>query len=395
VIAWTPQNDGWKFSVRSSGCKVKARDLALWLTAGKGGGHKEKAGGWLKRAEVLKNDKSPLDYFLRQVTRYLDAYTIIDCAKPDETIGQDMAKYRKNEVTIGYVPSVPLFSEGTRLQLRMLEGDAIITASEEIILMVGTLGEAYFMKKRLFDEKYLPLSEPYFLASRLEYSPTVSAIMSCEIIRLLDKALQCRSLPSSPVLAKKLEHPVKVFPEWDRYNYLLGEQGDWLVRQEDKPSDMYIVKKELFDSLYSPCPEKDMTGADLAALPDVRHAVKKNLAVRVTFAEGAGFVKTLEGDVAYGPGDALLTGVRGEVWPVERKSFLRAYASVPPLRMGEKGLYTKRPVSVHVLQLQEPGLVRGRHGVLRGNRGDWLIQYGADDYGIVAEAIFAETYDVA
>ncbi|GHU29561.1 hypothetical protein AGMMS50256_14710 [Betaproteobacteria bacterium] len=79
---------------------------------------------------------------------------------------------------------------------------------------------------------------------------------------------------------------------------------------------------------------------------------------------------------------------------MERELFLRAYAPVPPLRMGENGLYTKRPLPVCVLQLRGPGFVRARRGILRGKMGDWLVQYGADDYGIVAEEIFAETYDL-
>jgi len=45
---------------------------------------------------------------------------------------------------------------------------------------------------------------------------------------------------------------------------------------------------------------------------------------RVHFAAAAGQLQTLEGPVAYAAGDAIVTGVAGEQWPVPADSFAAA-----------------------------------------------------------------------
>lgn len=255
VIAWTPQGDGFKFSVRSSSRIAKARDATLWLTsrgAGNGGGHKEKAGGWVK-GEAVREAGSPREFFLRRLTGYLQGYEIIDRDSPREDCCRGMRQYRKKEVVIGFAPTVPLFAPGTRLQLRMLEGETIITAAEDIYIMVGTQAEVYFMRKAAFEQRYAPLDAAYIPAFAPDYNPTVSPVTSGESVQLLEHVRQCRSKPdTSPVSAKRLDRSLKVFPEWDQDNYLLGEPGDWLIMQNNNPNDLYVVKERVFPLLYEP-----------------------------------------------------------------------------------------------------------------------------------------------
>ncbi len=118
--------------------------------------------------------------------------------------------------------------------------------------------------------------------------------------------------------------------------------------------------------------------------------------VSVVFAEAPGICQTLEGEVRYDAGDALLTGTRGETWPVGRPRFDSTYeasASTPP---GADGIYRKRPLLIKGRRLAETTTVHlsnGR-GSLTGNPGDWLVQYGEGDFAIVSSDIFAETYDL-
>ena len=257
VIAWTPQGEGWKFSVRSSGRMVKAIDVAVWLTAngvGDGGGHKEKGGGYLTAQALNGGYNSALEFFRTRMEAYAGAFTVIDCAAPPQGFREHMRPYKKRDVTVGYVPSTELFPAGTRVCLRMLEGDTVITAEEDIYIIIGTQGEVYFMRKAMFDHKYLPLEDSgagYAPAIMPAYEPTVSPMTSAEKVLLLDRARLCRSrLDGVPVQARQLDAPAKVFPLWDKNNYLLAAPGDWLIAQGGDICDLYVVKEQVFPLLY-------------------------------------------------------------------------------------------------------------------------------------------------
>jgi len=126
------------------------------------------------------------------------------------------------------------------------------------------------------------------------------------------------------------------------------------------------------------------------------HVQKKAVLVEVCFAESDGVCRTKEGDVSFKAGDAILTGVEGEQWPIKRAKFDATYEAVPPTRHGENGQYRKRPIEVLALQMNEPFYVNvsWSEDRLEGKPGDWLLQYGEDDYGIVSQSIFEKTYDI-
>lgn len=58
---------------------------------------------------------------------------------------------------------------------------------------------------------------------------------------------------------------------------------------------------------------------DLSLDPQAKQFIKTG-SVSVTFAQEAGRIATHEGEVGYFSGDALITGVGGECWPVTRHS---------------------------------------------------------------------------
>jgi hypothetical protein len=139
-----------------------------------------------------------------------------------------------------------------------------------------------------------------------------------------------------------------------------------------------------------------MIRADLALDPETVRACKKPIAVRVIFATSSGEVQTLEGGVRHAAGDAILTGLRDEQWPVARKRFDRTYEPIPPTRSGQDGTYRRMPMPVWARRLRETISVQvGRkHDTITGRPGDWLVQQGPEDFHIVAADIFAETYEL-
>lgn len=114
------------------------------------------------------------------------------------------------------------------------------------------------------------------------------------------------------------------------------------------------------------------------------------------FTRAAGVVSTAEGPVRHAAGAAILSDASGRRWPVERAVFEAHYEPVPPTRMGERGRYRHRPATVLARRMTQPFSVRladGR-GVLAGSAGDWIVQYGPREHGLVAARVFADSYTV-
>jgi hypothetical protein len=136
---------------------------------------------------------------------------------------------------------------------------------------------------------------------------------------------------------------------------------------------------------------------DLTTDPRARRVVKRPIAVAVAFAPANGVCETLEGPVGVRAGDAVLTGVKGERWPVQRHLFLSSYRPVPPTRTGQDGEYRKLPAITLALQIDRDLTVPvgWQDDPLQGHPGDWLLRYEDGSHSIVRDAIFRQTYDPA
>jgi hypothetical protein len=131
---------------------------------------------------------------------------------------------------------------------------------------------------------------------------------------------------------------------------------------------------------------------------DPRHvrACKVEHEVDVRFAPKKCTVETIEGKVHAQPGDAIITGAGGERWRVSRNHFDDKYRPKPPTRPGADGIYIALPSEILALRMSGSFDVWLADGIslLHGRAGDWLVDYGDGSLGIVAEAIFATTYDI-
>ena len=137
----------------------------------------------------------------------------------------------------------------------------------------------------------------------------------------------------------------------------------------------------------------ELKNIDLTTDPAAASYLKTEV-VTVAFAPGAGELLSLEGPNRYGAGDALVTGATGSRWSVERLRFELKYEPVPPTAMGDDGRYRAKPVPVLAKQIPEAFTAARSAGgdVLRGNAGDWLLQYGPGDFGVAEQSRFARVY---
>ena len=136
--------------------------------------------------------------------------------------------------------------------------------------------------------------------------------------------------------------------------------------------------------------ELDLTG-DIHAV-----WVVKDELVMVEFARASGSLESAVGTNRYAVGDALITGTTGDRWCVSRARFDAKYAAEEPTQSGQTGSYRNRPVPVRAKRMDTPFGVRRSAGgdLLRGEAGDWLVQYAPGDHGIVAQDRFANVYRV-
>ncbi|HME40957.1 MAG TPA: PGDYG domain-containing protein [Steroidobacteraceae bacterium] len=124
--------------------------------------------------------------------------------------------------------------------------------------------------------------------------------------------------------------------------------------------------------------------------------VMKDEVVWVEFAAAPGVLETVVGLNRFAVGDALLTGSTGDRWCVSRGRFDAKYRPEAPLRHGEAGSYRNNPVAVLAKRMSVDFSVERSSGgdLLRGNAGDWLLQYAPGDHGIVAADRFERVYRV-
>ena len=132
---------------------------------------------------------------------------------------------------------------------------------------------------------------------------------------------------------------------------------------------------------------------DLAQDPAAARYIKTEV-VQVEFARVPGELVSLEGPNKYQIGDAIITGCTGDRWSVDRHRFAAKYQAVAPTIDGQDGAYTAKPVQVLAKQIDEPFTAARSAGrdVLRGDAGDWLLQYGPGDYGVCGKSRFERVY---
>lgn len=137
--------------------------------------------------------------------------------------------------------------------------------------------------------------------------------------------------------------------------------------------------------------KRDCNGVDLRNAEGALSVMKLPIPLKAEFAKEDGVCRTKEGDQPYSKGDAIMTGTKGEQWPIPRESFDETYEATDV-----EGMYAKKALPIPGMQMDVEFTVNvpWSNEPLVGKQGDWLVQYGPGDHGIVSQEIFAETYKV-
>ncbi|MCH5341753.1 MAG: DHH family phosphoesterase [Acetatifactor sp.] len=245
--------DGYKFSVRSCIKEVNASELAAFLAQdiGSGGGHYEKAGGFISLWRYEENFPTlhTEAYFNNRMTQYFDSYDLI-YAEDYQVDLEGMKQYQKRNIPVGYVKADRVLPVGTPITIRTLEGDIELTVDEDLYIIIGLKGEVYPNRREKFERSYRILDQKYQHGSDMEYVPTIKDRMDGSTLTLTDFAGVCEPTGTVRIYARELDRGVKVFTAWDKGKYMLGKPGDYLAVRCDDLHDVYVVEKGIFDKSY-------------------------------------------------------------------------------------------------------------------------------------------------
>ena len=269
-VVYNQLEEGYKFSVRSCIREVQANELAAFLAdgVGSGGGHHEKAGGFISmfRYEEAYPTLHSEAFFSERLNDYFD-HTQILVAGEYEPDFSAMQSYVKKKIPLGYVRATDVLPAGTPVTVRTLEGDVDMTVEPELIIMIGVKGEVYPNKKSSFEKNYRLTDEAYRMADcavKTVYEPTLHNRRDGSVLYLSDFARICIANGETHIHAKELTNRVKVFTAWDREKYTLGKPGDFLAVRCDDRNDIYVVERDVFlktyDKVQKPGEEKTVCG---------------------------------------------------------------------------------------------------------------------------------------
>ena len=245
--------DGYKFSVRSCIKEVNASELAAFLAQdiGSGGGHYEKAGGFISLWRYEENFPTlhTEAYFNNRMTQYFDSYELI-YAEDYQADLEGMKQYIKRNIPVGYVKADRVLPVGTPITIRTLEGDIELTVDEDLYIIIGIKGEVYPNRREKFEHSYRILDQKYQHSTEMEYVPTIKDRVDGSTLTLTDFAGVCVPTGKVSIYARELIKGVKVFTAWDKEKYMLGKPGDYLAVRCDDLHDVYVVEKDIFDKSY-------------------------------------------------------------------------------------------------------------------------------------------------
>jgi phosphoglycolate phosphatase len=275
-LVFTVLPTGVKLSVRSCVKEVQANEFAAEITKGigTGGGHIAKGGGSIymnlllpeyeeycrnlgvSPRMVLSDDgvrRRPSDsaiksFLERRIAHYFETAMVIYAG--DERLRHiKLQEYIRKPRPFGYVKATELFAAGTAITLRTMEGDIDTIIEPDTIFLIGIKGEVTLTKEASFQVYYRPYDWLYTL-KEAEYKPTVRDNTNRKTVSLMEFAKVCIPTGKNPVRAKKLEHNVKIFSEWDKSKYMKGRIGDYLVIRNNNLSDVFTMDGALFEEYF-------------------------------------------------------------------------------------------------------------------------------------------------
>lgn len=250
-IVYNELADGFKFSVRSCVKHIRANEFAGYVSRGlgSGGGHKDKAGGFISKTKLeAATGGTGIDSLLSdRIRTYFEQSEIIDVRSYSPNT-EGMRLYVKKRFQLGYVDPTEFLPIGARVTVRTIEGDVDLVVDGSYYIMINIKGEIYPQKIERFHKSYETSELPYNLET--EYVPTLHCHTDGSIYKLNQYAHSCYAQAGARILARPCNKIIKIFTLWDDEKYYLGNPEDYFACREDAPEDIYIIDHDIFHLTY-------------------------------------------------------------------------------------------------------------------------------------------------
>ena len=242
---YNEDSGGYKFSVRSCIREVNASELSDYLSEGigSGGGHVEKAGGYISMK--LYEEKYPTlhseAYFNNRMTQYFDNFAIV-YAKERMFPVEEGRKYRRRKAPLACLKASDLSELGKIVSVRTQNGTMDIDTGKGGYFTLEQSGELHLVSEKRFGRilEMSDLSLPEDYCSNIGYIPRVKDGRDGSNHLLTEYVHMSMPTDAFCIYARKLEQGVKVFPVWDEDTYMTGRAGDYLAASEDDLHNMFI-----------------------------------------------------------------------------------------------------------------------------------------------------------
>ena len=195
--------------------------------------------------------KSPDEYFKSRMEEYFR--DVEEITPDDEFMIKNMDIYVKKEVPWAFVKSLDVAGEGQCIRVKSIENVSgkVIVPSEDTYIMIGSRGEVYDITKDKFDKTYVKTDEKFDIYEAMtDFIPTAYIEETGECIAIDDIAHKCYPVKGNGIYVKQLKKRSKVFNRYNKDEYFLGREGDYLAIRVDDTQDMYIIKQDIFEDTY-------------------------------------------------------------------------------------------------------------------------------------------------
>ncbi len=197
-----------------------------------------------------------LEYLMNKAAGYFEECEYIEAADYGRTHEGDipfMKQYVKKKIPWAFVETMKLAEKGEEICIRSLENESgvVVKADPDIYIMIGCRGEVYDMKREKFERTYDASEEALDVFEQmLDFLPEAQIMSTGEYISLDESANLCYPKAGAGIYAKELQRRTKIFPVGNNTDYYLGRPGDYMAIRPEDFSDIYVIKRQIFQQTY-------------------------------------------------------------------------------------------------------------------------------------------------
>ena len=256
VVVYSPRGNGYKLSIRSYHDYITAEEITRELTDGfgSGGGHTNKAGGYIFKERYDKSyPKVSFGLYIRSKTiDYCREVRLLVTGKDDPfaLFGHDkFFRAKKKQIYLRYLCLHDYFADEI-VTIKTLEG--IVTAAKDDKVIIGVKNEVWPISSELFLQKYQTVHDNKIncLSDSQIDEYGISLQSDSKILRITKNNITdfnvCLTSDGAEVYALKLNEIVKVRSSWGDF---LAKKGDYLLI--NNMNDYYICDQEIFELTYN------------------------------------------------------------------------------------------------------------------------------------------------